>query len=114
MSPIPITLEAHGVTVRGQGEEAVVVLGHGLGTDQSAWIPDFVDEFKLVLFDSLDAGTTDPEFSGALRYSTLYGYAGDLVAILGDLKVDSSATPSRAWWAAWPPLNARSSFPRLL
>lgn len=86
-------LEAHNVTVVGRGEE-VLVLCHGFGTDQSVWkyvIPHFVDEFKLILFDTMGAGTTDPDCFSANkhRYSSLYGYADDLLAILDELHVDS-------------------------
>ena len=79
------------MTILGHGEE-VVVLSHGFGTDQSVWkyvVPHFIKDFKVVLFDSMGAGTTDPENFCASRYSNLYGYADDLLAILDELEVDS-------------------------
>lgn len=86
-------LKAHNVTLVGYGEK-LVVLGNGFGTDQSVWkyvVPHFVDDFKLILFDSMGDGTTDPEYfdCSAQRYSSLYGYADDLLAILDELEVDS-------------------------
>lgn len=83
--------QLHNVRVTGSGEE-VVVLGHGFGSDQSVWkqvISHFVDDYKLVLFDNLGAGTTDPDYFSFDRYSTLQGYAYDLLAILEHLQVSS-------------------------
>jgi pimeloyl-ACP methyl ester carboxylesterase len=73
------------------GEE-LVVLGHGFGTDQSVWkhiIPHLVDEYRVILFDNMGAGTTDPEYFSFSRYSTLHGYADDLLSILDELGVES-------------------------
>nr|PNR37580.1 hypothetical protein PHYPA_020689 [Physcomitrium patens] len=36
------------------------------------------------------AGTTDPEHFSFSRYSTLHGYADDLLTILDELEVESS------------------------
>lgn len=81
--------DAHNVRVIGGGEE-VVVLGHGFGTDQSVWkkvIAHLVDDYRLILFDNLGAGSTNPEYFSFERYSTLHGYAYDLLAILEELQV---------------------------
>eukprot|EP00252_Welwitschia_mirabilis_P012892 TRINITY_DN2846_c0_g1_i5.p1 TRINITY_DN2846_c0_g1~~TRINITY_DN2846_c0_g1_i5.p1 ORF type:complete len:268 (-),score=22.12 TRINITY_DN2846_c0_g1_i5:188-991(-) len=82
---------AHNVHVLGFGCE-VIVLAHGFGTDQSVWrhvLPHLVDSYKLVIFDNMGAGTTNPEYFDFERYSSLYGYAFDLLAILEELQVDS-------------------------
>lgn len=91
MSHLPTLLEAHNVRVVGNGKE-IVVLGHGFGTDQSVWkhvLPHLVDDYKVILFDNMGAGTTDPEYFSVKRYSNFYGYADDLLAILIELEVDS-------------------------
>lgn len=91
MAELPTLLEAHNVRVVGMGEE-LVVLGHGFGTDQSVWkhvIPHLVDEYRVILFDNMGAGTTDPEYFSFSRYSTLHGYADDLLSILDELEVES-------------------------
>lgn len=91
MAELPTLIEAHNVRVVGTGEE-VVVLGHGFGTDQSVWqhiIPHLVDDYRVVLFDNMGAGTTDPEYFSFSRYSTLHGYADDLLAILDELDIES-------------------------
>lgn len=86
-----IVEEAHNVRVLGSGEQKVV-LGHGFGTDQSVWkhlIPHLVDEYRVIVYDNMGAGTTNPEYFDFDRYSTLEGYAYDLLAILEELQVDS-------------------------
>jgi pimeloyl-ACP methyl ester carboxylesterase len=83
-------LEAHNVRIVGSGEE-LVVLGHGFGTDQSVWkhaIPELQDDYRLILFDSMGAGTTNPDYFNFQRYSTLHGYADDLLALLDELEVE--------------------------
>ncbi|XP_057721616.1 probable esterase D14L [Arachis stenosperma] len=83
--------EAHNVKVVGSGTR-FIVLAHGFGTDQSVWkhiVPQLVDEFRVVLYDNMGAGTTNPEYFDFGRYSTLQGYAYDLLAILEDLRVSS-------------------------
>ncbi|XP_024365703.1 karrikin insensitive 2 receptor CA isoform X1 [Physcomitrium patens] len=91
MDELPSLLEVHNVRIVGMGEE-LVVLAHGFGTDQSVWkhvIPHLVDDYRVILFDNMGAGTTDPEYFSFSRYSTLYGYADDLLTILDELEVQS-------------------------
>jgi len=82
---------AHNVHVLGSGHE-LIVLAHGFGTDQSVWkhmVPILEGRYRLIMFDNMGAGTTNPEFFDFERYSSLYGYAYDLLAILEDLQVNS-------------------------
>ncbi|CAN0877994.1 Probable esterase KAI2 [Linum grandiflorum] len=87
--------DAHNVKVvsSGGGGGQVIVLGHGFGTDQSVWkhlVPHLLaDDFKVVLYDNMGAGTTNPDFFDFGRYSGLEAYASDLLAILDDLQVES-------------------------
>ncbi|KAF7809894.1 putative esterase KAI2 [Senna tora] len=67
-------------------------MAHGFGTDQSLWkhlVPHLVDDFQVILYDNMGAGTTNPDYFDFDRYSTLEGYAYDLLAILEELRVDS-------------------------
>lgn len=83
--------EAHNLKVVGTGQQ-ILVLGHGFGTDQSVWkhlIPHIIDDYKVILYDNMGAGTTNPDYFDFERYSTLEGYAYDLLAILEELQVDS-------------------------
>ncbi|GMN34444.1 hypothetical protein TIFTF001_004685 [Ficus carica] len=86
-----IVAEAHNVKVLGSGNQTIV-LGHGFGTDQSVWkhlIPHLVDDFQVVLYDNMGAGTTNPEYFDFERYTSLEGYAYDLISILEELQVHS-------------------------
>lgn len=86
-----IVEEAHNVKVLGSGTR-YIVLAHGFGTDQSVWkhlVPHLLDDFRVVLYDNMGAGTTNPDYFDFDRYSTLEGYAFDLLAILEELCVHS-------------------------
>nr|ALB07159.1 hyposensitive to light 4 [Striga hermonthica] len=80
---------AHNVRVLGSGE-TTVVLGHGFGTDQSVWkqlVPYLTDEYRVLLYDNMGAGTTNPDCYDFERYSSLEGHSNDLIAILDDFHV---------------------------
>ncbi|KAL5988149.1 putative esterase d14l [Asimina triloba] len=86
-----IVEEAHNVRVVGAGEQTIV-LAHGFGTDQSVWkhlVPHLVNDFRVILFDNMGAGPTNPDYFDFDRYATLDGYAFDVLAILQELRVDS-------------------------
>ncbi|CAN0863838.1 Probable esterase D14L [Linum grandiflorum] len=82
---------AHNVKLLGAGDQ-VIVLAHGFGTDQSVWkhlVPHLLDDFKVIVYDNMGSGSTNPDFFDFDRYSGLEGYAYDLLAILDDLRVNS-------------------------
>lgn len=84
-----IVEEAHNVKILGTGDRTIV-LAHGFGTDQSVWkhlVPHLVDDYKVVVFDNMGAGTTNPDYFDFERYSTLEGYAYDVIAILEELQI---------------------------
>nr|WAN70663.1 alpha/beta-hydrolases superfamily protein [Orobanche cernua var. cumana] len=79
----------HNVRVVGSGQ-TTVVLGHGFGVDQSVWrhlAPRLVDQYRVVLYDNMGAGTTNPDSYDFDRYATLDGHASDLLAILEEFSV---------------------------
>lgn len=83
--------EAHNVKILGSGDQTIV-LGHGFGTDQSVWkhlVPHLVDEYRVVLYDNIGAGTTNPDYFDFQRYSTLEGYAYDVIGIFEELGISS-------------------------
>ncbi|KAH7665372.1 putative hydrolase/acyltransferase (alpha/beta hydrolase superfamily) protein [Dioscorea alata] len=83
--------EAHNVRVVGSGERTVV-LAHGFGTDQSVWkhlVPHLVNEYRVVLFDNMGAGPTNPDYFDFERYASLQGYVLDLLAIFEELAITS-------------------------
>jgi sigma-B regulation protein RsbQ len=62
-----------------------MLFAHGFGCDQNMWrlvAPAFADEFRVILFDYVGAGGSDPTAYDARRYDSLDGYAADVVEIL--------------------------------
>lgn len=77
------------VKVFGSGEEALV-FAHGYGCDQNMWrhvTPAFEKDYKIVLFDYVGSGLSDSSAFDRNRYSTLHGYAKDVVEILTELEL---------------------------
>ncbi|OAY33660.1 probable esterase KAI2 [Manihot esculenta] len=86
-----VILQAHNVNVLGSGEQAIV-LCHNFGTDQSVWkylVPYLLEDYRVILYDNMGAGSTNPDYFDFERYSTLDGFAYDLLAILDELEVKS-------------------------
>ncbi|XWS25519.1 hypothetical protein CRYUN_Cryun27aG0075100 [Craigia yunnanensis] len=88
-----ILLEALNVRVIGSGEK-ILVLAHGIGTDQSAWqriVPLFQPYYRIILYDLVCAGSVNPDYFDFRRYTTLDAYVDDLLNILDALGVDRCA-----------------------
>ena len=65
-----------------------MIFAHGFGCDQNMWrfvAPSFEDTFRTVLFDHVGAGRSDLSAYNATKYSTLAGYADDLIEIVHEL-----------------------------
>jgi sigma-B regulation protein RsbQ len=78
----------HNITVMGPADGQPMLFAHGFGCDQEMWrhvAPAFADEFKVVLFDHIGAGGSDPGAYDVERYSSLEGYADDVLAICHEL-----------------------------
>ncbi|KAK9067017.1 hypothetical protein SSX86_014341 [Deinandra increscens subsp. villosa] len=83
--------KAHNVKILGSGHRTII-LAHGFGTDQSVWkhlVPHLLEDYKVVLFDNMGAGTTNPEYFDFDRYATLEGYAYDVIGICEELRLSS-------------------------
>lgn len=79
--------ERNNVSVTGKGSQ-VLLFAHGFGCDQRTWrsvIPAFQENFKIVLFDYVGAGKSDLGSYNSKRYSTLEGYAEDVIEICTEL-----------------------------
>ncbi|MFZ2069920.1 MAG: alpha/beta hydrolase [Xanthobacteraceae bacterium] len=77
------------VNVRGQGNRTMV-FAHGFGCDQNMWryvTPAFENDFGVVLFDHVGAGGSDISAYSPEKYSTLDGYADDVIEICRELKL---------------------------
>jgi sigma-B regulation protein RsbQ len=65
-----------------------MLFAHGFGCDQNMWRyvwPAFADEYRIVLFDHVGAGGSDLLAYDYERYSSLQGYADDVLDICREL-----------------------------
>jgi sigma-B regulation protein RsbQ len=84
-------VQRNNVKIRGNGTQTLM-FAHGYGCDQSMWramIPAFENDFKLILFDYVGAGDSDFSAFDRTHYSSLRGYAEDVLEIIEELKVGS-------------------------
>jgi len=81
-------LARNNVTVHGIGDGQPMLFAHGFGCDQNMWrhvAPRFASEYRVVLFDHVGAGRSDVSAYDRERYSTLAGYATDVLEICAAL-----------------------------
>lgn len=81
--------EAFDVHDSGRVDGPVIVFAHGFGCDQNMWrhvAPKFEDRHRVICFDFVGSGGArahyDPE-----RYSSLTGYADDVLGIVRELQL---------------------------
>ena len=77
-------LRRSNVQVRGSGTQTLV-FAHGFGCDQRLWrfvAPRFEATHRVVLFDLVGSGASDPDAYDDQRHGTLQGYADDVIEIL--------------------------------
>lgn len=87
------TIKKNNVTVINDAGSETMIFAHGFGTDQTAWnkvIPAFADKYRLVLYDNVGAGKSDPLAFSPNKYDTLYTYADDLIDICKSLEVEDA------------------------
>jgi sigma-B regulation protein RsbQ len=71
------------VRISGSGTQPML-FAHGFGCDQNMWrhvAPTFEPDYKVILFDYVGAGKSDLRAYDAQRYSSLEGYAQDVIEI---------------------------------
>ena len=81
-------VERNNVDVSGDPQGTPMVFAHGYGCDRNMWrfvAPEFERDHRVVLFDHVGAGGSDPRAYDPERYASLDGYADDVVAILEEL-----------------------------
>jgi sigma-B regulation protein RsbQ len=86
------TLQRNNVTITGAGTRPMI-FAHGYGCDQHMWrliAPAFADTYRLVLFDHVGAGRSDISAYSRAKYSTLQGYADDVLEICADLDLQGA------------------------
>lgn len=82
-----VTVRNH-VNVSGQPAGRPVMFAHGFGCDQNMWrlvAPAFEADHRVVLFDYVGAGRSDLSAYSPERYSSLDGYAQDVLDICHEL-----------------------------
>lgn len=95
-APRSLRLTLGGVDVRVRNNVKIVgaeggptvLLAHGFGCDQNLWRPvadRLGSDFRIVLFDHVGAGASDPRAWDTEKYSSLAGYAADVVDIVREL-----------------------------
>jgi sigma-B regulation protein RsbQ len=80
----------HNVTVSGVRDGQPMLFAHGFGCDQNMWryvAPRFEDAFRVVRFDLVGAGGSDPAAYDVERYSSLSGYASDVVELCREMEL---------------------------
>ncbi|MET8030452.1 alpha/beta fold hydrolase [Streptomyces avermitilis] len=76
------------VVITGRPDGPVVLLAHGFGCDQNMWrlmVPALADDFRVVMFDYVGAGRSDLSAWSERRYSSLEGYAVDVLEVCEEL-----------------------------
>jgi sigma-B regulation protein RsbQ len=67
-----------------------MLFAHGFGCDQNMWryiTPAFENDYKIILFDYVGAGKSDITAYNQERYSSLEGYAQDILEICNELEL---------------------------
>ena len=78
------------VRVFGKGTQPML-FAHGFGCDQNMWrfvTPAFEEDYRIVLFDYVGAGKSDVSAYNPERYSSLQGYAQDILDICAELQLN--------------------------
>ena len=76
-------IKRNNIKTFGTGNQPMV-FAHGYGCDQNMWrfiTPAFENEFQIVLFDHVGSGKSDQSAYDFEKYSSLKGYANDLIEI---------------------------------
>jgi sigma-B regulation protein RsbQ len=83
-------VERNNVSLRGAVRGQPMMFAHGFGCDQNMWrhvAPEFEDEYRVVLFDSVGAGGSDLAAYDRAKYASLDGYAEDVLEICRELEL---------------------------
>ncbi|HTE25692.1 alpha/beta fold hydrolase [Flavitalea sp.] len=76
-------LSRNNVKISGKGTKAIL-FAHGFGCDQNMWrflTSEFEENYRVILFDYVGAGKSDISSYNTERYSSLQGYAQDVLDI---------------------------------
>jgi len=82
-------LKRNNVNVIGTGDQTLL-FAHGFGCDQNMWrllTPLLSEKFKIVLFDYVGSGKSDPKAFDTEKYAKLDGYAQDVIEVCEALEL---------------------------
>jgi len=82
-------LKRNNVTISGDGTRPMV-FSHGYGCDQNMCLPvapAFASQDRTILFDHVGAGNSDLTAYDRTKYSSLQGYADDILEIFAELQL---------------------------
>jgi sigma-B regulation protein RsbQ len=99
----------------GGAGERTMMFAHGFGCDQNMWryvAPAFEADYRTVLFDHVGAGGSDLAAYDAEKYSSLSGYADDVVDLARELGIENGIFVGHSVSAMIGVLAARKA-PRL-
>ena len=77
------------IKIHGTGSKSMFLV-HGYGCDQNMWrfiIPQFKDDYKIILIDLVGSGKSDENSYDYDKYSSLEGYAADIIEICDALNL---------------------------
>lgn len=78
------------VKITGKENAPVLMLAHGFGCDQNMWrfmLPELEAHYQVVLFDYVGSGNSLLTDYSKEKYSTLEGYAKDIIDIIDALQL---------------------------
>src|SRR5688572_16510495 len=84
-------LRRNNVVLSGNGSQPMM-FAHGYGCDQHMWrlvTPAFADRYRIVLFDHVGSGRSDLGAYSRTKYSSLQGYADDVLEICDELNLEN-------------------------
>ncbi|RYD56211.1 MAG: alpha/beta hydrolase [Sphingobacteriales bacterium] len=87
MNPIaPNLVKRNNINIIGNPDaDKTIMFGHGFGIDQNSFsevVKAFEKDYRIILFDNVGGGKSDPAAYSPNRYNTLNGYVADLTDIL--------------------------------
>jgi sigma-B regulation protein RsbQ len=76
-------LQKNNVKISGNPDASqTMIFGNGFGTDTTAWrkiTPAFEHDFRIINYDNVGGGQSDPAAFNQSRYEKLISYANDLI-----------------------------------
>jgi sigma-B regulation protein RsbQ len=83
-------IDRNNITIHGTGRKSMFMV-HGYGCDQNMWrfiTPQFRDDYKIILIDLVGSGKSDENSYDYDKYSSLEGYADDIIEICDALNLE--------------------------